>query len=320
MIAMKMERDVPDRVEIFKEAATPANPDEAIPFKKVGMAGLLAFAAPFGLAVAFEGLYRRVGSRDQLETVGAMRVVGEVPLLPRRIRQAGHRGAAKANRELQLFEESIDGLRTYLAVVDSLNGLSVLAVNSAVSGEGKTSLASQLAVSVASATGQPTLLIDGDMRSPDIHRIFDVENSPGLAELLKGEVACEDAIETGFSDTLHLLTAGHLSTSPHRLLSNGEFSQLIDQLRKQYRYIIVDTPPILPASESLLISRAADAAVLCVRRDFSRLAQVTEACQRLQAAGVKTAGAVLNGIPASMYSHRYGSYYYNRDRSPVTMR
>jgi tyrosine-protein kinase Etk/Wzc len=174
-----------------------------------------------------------------------------------------------------------------------------------------------LAVSIASATGRPTLLIDGDMRSPDVHRIFDVDRGPGLSEVLQDECPVEEAIETGFSETLHLLTAGDLNISPHRVLGNNRFGALLKELGGMYDHIIIDTPPILAASEALLMASAADAAILCVRRDFSRLDQVGDAYARLMTAGVKTAGAVLNGIPARHYAYRYGSYYYNRDTAPA---
>jgi capsular exopolysaccharide synthesis family protein len=312
LLNLRMEREAPERVAIFREATAPTSPDEAMPYKQMGVMGLGAFAIPFGLAIAFELLYRRVGSRDQLEALGKVRVVGEVPSLPRRARSRKSQGGA-ADRQLQLFEESVDGLRTYLTLVESLRGMQVLAVTSAISREGKTSLAAQLAVSVASASGESTLLIDGDMRSPDMHRIFGVDSSPGLAEVLAGKCPVEEAIETDFSPSLHLLTAGQLASNPHRLAGNGEFAVLLDKLRGMYRYIVVDTPPILPASEALVMARAADAAVLCARRDYSRVDQVAEAYGRLQAAGVKTAGAVLNGIPARSYAQRYGSYYYTRN-------
>jgi polysaccharide biosynthesis transport protein len=191
-----------------------------------------------------------------------------------------------------------------------LQGMRVLAVASAVSREGKTSLACQLAISMASASGEPTLLIDGDIRSPDIHRIFGIDRSPGLVDVLAGDASPDEAIETGFSDSLHLLTAGQLTTSPHRLFGGGELAQLIETLKGKYRYVIIDTPPILPASEALVIARSADATIVCARRDFSRIGQVKEAFARLQAAGIKTAGAVLNGIPSRDYASRYGSYYY----------
>jgi tyrosine-protein kinase Etk/Wzc len=81
-----------------------------------------------------------------------------------------------------------------------------------------------------------------------------------------------------------------------------------------YENIIIDTPPILPASEALLMAGAADATILCVRRDFSRVDQVSESVKRLAASGVKVAGAVLNGVPTQHYAYRYGSYYYTKGR------
>jgi capsular exopolysaccharide synthesis family protein len=188
----------------------------------------------------------------------------------------------------------------------------ILAVTSAVSREGKTNVAVQLAISVASATNRPTLLIDGDMRSPDIHRIFEIERSPGLCEVLKGKYTCEEAIDKYADVTLHVLTAGVLDCSPHRLVGNVTFPNLIEKLRQTYDYIIIDTPPILAASEALLIANVADAAIICARRDFSRIDQVVNAFSRLQSAGVNTVGAVLNGIPQYAYAYRYGSYYYER--------
>jgi capsular exopolysaccharide synthesis family protein len=189
----------------------------------------------------------------------------------------------------------------------------VLAVASSISREGKTSLATQLAISFAASTGKPTLLVDGDLRSPDVHRIFGVDRGPGVVEVLLGQVPLGEAINTSFSGQVHLLTAGICRSSPHRVVGNDRFTELIDSLRQSYEHIIIDTPPILAASESLLMARAADAAILCVRRDFSRVGQVYDSYSRLEGAGVKTAGAVLNGIPARHYAYKYGSYYWEKD-------
>src|SRR5439155_609351 len=115
------------------------------------------------------------------------------------------------------------------------------------------------------------------------------------AEVLHNRVPLEDAIDTSFSEQLHLLTAGSPDSSPHRILGSGKFPILLKQLREKYEHIIIDTPPVLAASEALVLARAADAAILCVRRDYSRVDQVRNAYARLQGAGVKTAGAVLNG-------------------------
>jgi capsular exopolysaccharide synthesis family protein len=231
-------------------------------------------------------------------------VVGEVTALPRRSRAVDRRG--RGSRDIKLFEESVEGLWMYLTLSESITSI---AVTSAISGEGKTSLAVQLAISIAGTTGGRTLLIDGDMRSPDVHRLFGIACGPGLVDLLNGDAELGDAIETGFSDQLHVLSAGRTNSSPCRLLQGDSYLQLMEKLKECYDYVIIDTPPILSASEALLMARSADAALLCVRRDFSRLSQVQEAHWRLKAAKVKTAGAVLSGIPVRSYVRRYGEYY-----------
>ena len=315
IVSMRLEQHAPDRVMLFKEATAPLFPDEALPFKQMGLVGALAFVAPFGLALAYEMYHRRVSSRRQLESTSRMPVVAEVTTMPRVMASASLTQREQGNRELQLFEESIYGLRTHLLLSQPKGGMRTLAIASAISREGKTSVAVQLALSIARSTGEPTLLIDGDLRCPDIHRIFEIERSPGLCELLSGGASAESAIETGFSPTLHLLPAGKLDTVPHRLLGGSAFPRLLEQLQQKYHYIVIDTPPILPASEALLIARAADATVVCARRDYSRLDQVTEAYSRLKSAGVQVSGTVLNGITPSSYTYRYGSYYYDRNDS-----
>lgn len=308
---MGLEQRAPSRVDVYEFASVPKTPNEAAPLKKIGTAVAAAILLPFSMAIGWELLLRRIGCRQELEAGGEIAVVGEVTELPR-TRRSARGNIARSNRELQLFEESIDGLRTYLTLVESLRGMRVLAVASAVSREGKTSLAAQLAISLASATGERTLLIDGDMRSPDLHRIFDLNREPGLVDVLSDEMTAERVIDTKFNPNLHVLAAGQLRTSPHRLICNGQFARLIGNLKEMYRYVIIDTPPILPASEALMMAQAADATILCVRRDFSRVGQVKEAYRRLQSMGINMAGAVLNGIPSSEYSSRYGNYFYSQ--------
>ncbi len=126
----------------------------------------------------------------------------------------------------------------------------VLAITSAVNHEGKTSVATQLALSLARATGKKTLLVDGDMRSPDVHKVFGISMTPGLAEVLSEECTLDDAIVTTHNAHVHLLPAGRLNTNPHRLLGNGAWKSLLDKVPDSYGYVIIDTPPVLAASEA----------------------------------------------------------------------
>jgi len=159
-----------------------------------------------------------------------------------------------------------------------------LAVTSAANQEGKTSVAVQLAVSIARALREPTLLIDGDMRSPSIHG-FRGPLEPGLSDVLEGTCAIGDAIQKTSSENLWVLPAGRLHGTPHALLANGGVNALLERVLCDYRYVMIDTPPVLAASEALTLTRAADAAIICTMRDVSRIHQVKKATERVVAAG-----------------------------------
>jgi capsular exopolysaccharide synthesis family protein len=169
-----------------------------------------------------------------------------------------------------------------------------------------------LAVSLARSSGQATLLIDGDMRSPDIHRVFQIDLQPGLADVLGVNARLRDAINRNWSEHVHILPAGQLTKSPHKLLGNDRFRRLLEQVRLHYRYVIIDTPPILAASEAMVMARDADGTLICAMRDVSRESHIQMTYKRLLSVGAKPIGTVLNGVPARQYARRYGNYAYSR--------
>lgn len=306
ILALTTEQRAPERVLPFKEATLPLKPDDTVLLKNMGLAASLAFVFPFVLVVLWEHFCPRVSCRDQLTQGHRLAVVGEVAALPHRPRLALRH--ASHDRAALLFEESVDSLRTYLSLVEPVHDLRAMAITSAISGEGKSSLSAQLAISLERASGEPTLIIDGDMRYPSQHERFGVSSGPGLAEVLSKKCSLEEAIVASPLHSVFVLPAGFLTGSPHRLLNNGSFAELLQQLRTRYRHVVIDTPPILPASEALVLARAADATVLCMRRDYSRMDQVQDAHERLDAAKVHVLGGVLNGIPLSHYARKYTDY------------
>jgi polysaccharide biosynthesis transport protein len=312
---LRTEQRAPARVTLWQRADTPSRPVDKSPYLKLLLAALAAFTAPFALAVGWERLVRRISDPEQFERESRLAVVGEIARIPRRVSLARRPALPNMAWDLHVFEESIDCLRTSLTLSEDLRDMRILAVTSAMKHEGKTSVATQLAASLARATEQPTLLIDGDMRAPDVHRLFNIPLGPGLADILGGDCALDDAIVTSWSRHLHLLPAGTLHTSPHKLLGHGVFDSLRGRLLDRYRYVVLDTPPLLAASEALVLARASDACLLCALRDVSRVGQVRRAYDRLVASGSRPAGIVLNGLPTRAYAHRYGSYAYTRDKS-----
>jgi len=305
---LRTEQGAPQRVSLLKPAEIPTIAVTQFPYRKIVFLSFACFCLPFGLAVLWERILRRVSNPQDFEQQANLPVVGEIARLPAR---SGVGSSRRVGRNLRVFEESIDSLRTALLLSETLKDMRVLVVTSAVNHEGKTSVAAQLAVSIARASGELTLLIDGDMRSPDVHNVFDIPLEPGLAEVLDHQHSLEDAIATSWSKYVHLVPAGKLHSSPHKLLGNGSMKSLLDKVPDRYRYIVVDTPPVLAASESLVLAKAADASLICAMQDVSRVDQVAKTYERLVAAGGNPIGTVLNGIPAKRYAYRYGSYSYS---------
>ncbi len=301
-------------ISIEKFAEPPTQPIEAHPTKFLAAAGLAGALFPFGLAIFWERLVRRVNDAEQLSQDASLDVIGEIVELPSRpVLMRGQAGHRRLMRDVGIYQECIDNLRTCLHLAELSKHTKVIAVTSATSGEGKTSLVSQLGISIARATGARVLLIDGDMRSPELHEILKVRLSPGLAEVLEGTVGLDEAIVPGILDQydqLSMLPAGRLTCSPHQLMGGAAFERLLGQVRGRYDYVVVDTPPVLCASESLVIAKSVDGALLCALYEVSRSRQVRLASDRMSRAGARVLGAVFAGTPLGRYSLRYGQYGY----------
>jgi len=308
-VHLTIESRAPSQVENIQKAKLPEFPDGPTLAKKLTMVGTVAFFAPFMLLIGWDVMHRRVFERQQLEREFDLKIVSEVAALP--CRSVLPRPGADRAYQLQahLFEESVNALRTSLAVDESLKESRVFVVASAVSGEGKTNLSSQLAMSWSHAIQGRVVIVDADLRAPNIHDLFEVKPGPGLAEVLRGECRLEDAIVMNWGDRLFVLPAGDAgATSPSHLFAGPRFGECLDQLRSQFDKVIIDVPPVLCASETLLIAKQADGVLMCARHDYSRSGQVKQAYDRLAASGVKVVGAVLNGAPVRKYSYSYRGY------------
>lgn len=307
-IELQTEREATDSVRELERAIAPKLPVEDLPYKQMGLAAIGGMVFPLLVGVLLELRSRKVDDASQLESRSQLAVLGEIATIPVRTRGKGGEKVT-ATRELRLFEESVDSLSTTLILRETLKDSRVFCITSALSGEGKTSVACQLAVSISRATGKRILLIDGDMRSPDVHHVFGRKMSSGLVGYLSGLCDWREVVDREWSDKVHLLSAGHLKGSPHRLLSAGGLEKLIKEARDEYDYIVMDTPPVLPASEALLFARVADTCLVCALRDKSRIEQLIQAYHRLDSAGAKVAGSVLSGVPSREYAKYYGEYY-----------
>ncbi len=308
-IRLQTERDAIDDVRELERAIVPKLPVEELPYLQLGAASAAGLTIPFLIGLLMELRSRKVDDANQLETRSRLAVLGEISTIPVATTGKLTKKRRSHSRELRLFEESVDSLSTTLTLREDLKQCKVFTITSALSGEGKTSVSCQLVVSLARSTSSKVLLIDGDLRAPDVHHVFGREMTAGLVGYLNGTDEWQNLVDREWNESIHILTSGHLKGSPHRILSNGRFEKLIQEARQEYDYIVIDTPPVLPASEALLFAKCADAVLMCALRDKSRIEQLVQAYHRLESSGAKVAGSVLSGVPVKEYASYYGDYY-----------
>jgi capsular exopolysaccharide synthesis family protein len=303
---LRVEQRRPPRVTIFQEAALQKHDLKRQVLAAICAAVAGLFLAGFGVAW-LECRARRIHTADEVTTGLGLRVVGAVPpSAPNVLRLATSSGQALPDEHH--FLESIDGIRTMLLRDARSSGLRLVMVTSAVSGEGKTTLASHLAGSLARA-GRRTLLVDCDLRRPSAHQLFEQPSHPGLSEVLLGEVPVAEAVRETAVPGLWLLPAGQWDRAVLRALAGEEVQKVFAALRQHYDFVVVDSHPVLQAADSLLIGLHVDAVILALMRDLSRMPRVSTACQRLTDLGIPVLGAVVNGLPED--DAAYGGYAYS---------
>ncbi len=313
--ALNVELGAPPRIRTIEDAVPPLTRDDKRRFAIIGM---ITFGMFFGglFGIAFLELQRqKVDSADEVPIDLGLQVVGTLPIVRAR---TGRRRLAfmpgESDRYSQnLLLESIDATRTMLVHAARTGAHQVVMITSAVGGEGKTSLASHLATSLA-RSGLRTLLIDADLRSPTIHRLFSQPLGAGLSEILRGDVEWADAITATAVDKLSILTSGRCDRLTIELLSQGRLGPLFAQLKEQFDFVIVDTSPILLVADGLIVAQHVDAALFSIFREVSSKTKIAAAAERLQWLGVRVLGAVVTGA----HGGRYGNSYYNQD-SPYTL-
>jgi capsular exopolysaccharide synthesis family protein len=303
--ALRLESALGPLISKLQDAETPRSVDTARQVKFAGVAGLGTFGLLlFGVAFR-EYRVRRISALDEVVQGLGLNLVGTLPALPARARRPLPAGSAGKDQAWQgLLNESVDAVRTLLLHAVRAERLQVVMITSAAGGEGTTSVASHLAASLARAW-RKTLLVDGELRKPAAHQQFNLPLEPGLSEVLRGDVSPEDAIRPTPLSRLWLMPAGHWDSHAVQALAQDGVKGQFAQLKQQFDFIIVDSSPVLPVADALLLAQHVDAAVFSIRRDVSRMPAVHAARQRLSALGIRTLGAVVIGAADGADGLRY---------------
>lgn len=307
-IQIVIERGMESRVSIREAAVLILNENLKQKLMMAGAVGVAGFLGVLALIALMEWRNRRVDGVDQVVTDLGMRVIGTVPAFPNRASLKAAEAAGNANWRF-ILNESINSTRTMLLHAARSQSMQVVMVTSATQGEGKTSLASQLGSSMATA-GMRTLIVDCDLRNPSIHKLFDLPLTPGVSEVLCQECDPSDAVQPTAVPNLWVIPAGQCSTRVIAALAQGHpLETLFNRLRGQFDFVVVDSCPVLPVADALLIGQHVDGVVFSIMQDISQLPKVMVASEKLHQLSINLLGAVVNGVHMGSAYYAYGYNY-----------
>ena len=312
---LEIELQSPPRVVSHRVAEVPHAPDMKRRQQTTGFAAFGVFGLIVGGMTFLELRARRINSMEQVIDGLALRVVGTLPVMRSWLNRGKKSDNARRSAMRSIWTESVDAARTLLLRESSRDDTTKVMIVSAVAGEGKTTLATHLAPSLARA-GRKTLLIDTDMRRPSVHKVFDVPLTPGFCEVLQGKLTLSDVILPLATEGLFVIPAGKMTHETLRALAKNVTGTIFDQLFGEFDFIIIDSAPVLPVTDSLIIAQHADKVLFAIRRDVSQYAKVSAACQKLSMLGIPIVGAVVIGLDESTYGYSpykygYGTYGYH---------
>jgi capsular exopolysaccharide synthesis family protein len=293
--ATEIDVGMPNRVELIEEASPPEGSDDLFRTMLSALAATAGLVLGGGTIVLFEYLRDRVSTPDEVAQRVGLRVIGTVPRVSR----------SRKRPNDSHVSECVDGIRAVVSQTGR-EAPRVILVTSAVEHEGKTTFAAQLAASLA-RSGKRTLLLDGDLRHPNVHVALGLDLRAGLPEVLRGEVSADEAVQPTAIDGLFAVTGGACDYAAITALSRPESAAVIKHYREGFDHVVIDAGPVLAFADVLLLGQLSDIAIVATMRDVSRMPQVTSAVDRLRSVGIRVLGAVVNGVTDSAPRRLYAS-------------
>lgn len=200
-------------------------------------------------------------------------------------------------------------IRTSIQFAQAGKELKTLAVTSCTPNEGKSMTIANLAV-VLTQAGKSVLLLDCDMRNPTVHKNFGLSNKLGLSSCISMGTALSDAVQKTSIEGLYALTAGVIPPNPSELLGSEQMKNVLQRAKEQYDYVLIDTPPVMPVTDALIVSRFVDGMILVIASAEVKVEMARDVKNQLQHAGANILGVVLNKVRSEHHGYGYGYYYY----------
>lgn len=205
------------------------------------------------------------------------------------------------------ISESYRSIRTNIQFANLDKNLQTIMVTSPTAGEGKTTTLSNVALAMADADHR-VLIVDCDMRKPRIHKVFEISNIYGMAEILLHGGDYKKALNPTSNENLYIITAGKIPSNPSELLYSNAMKTLIQNLKKDFEYIFINAPPVVPVTDAAIMSNYVDGVILVCASGVIEIELAQKAKESLENVNANILGVVLNKINTK--NDKYSSYYY----------
>jgi capsular exopolysaccharide synthesis family protein len=270
----------------------------------IGLVAGLGLGLVVALFVAF--IDDRVKSSFDIEGLMGLHLLGIIPQV-RKMPSSEKAQIVSTHADRQVSEAFLT-LHSSLRLKDESKHAKCILVTSTIPGEGKSFTTTNLAITFA-AHGEKVVVIDCDLRRPNVHKSFRIPNQRGVIDLCGGESTIDDVVVTGLHANLDVIPAGGRAKNPTQVLNSVGFEQMIAELRSRYDRIFIDTPPIAAVSDALIILPLVDGTIFTVFFNKVRRRAAQYAARRLLDSHVPNFGAVLNGLNMNISGYYYGQYY-----------
>lgn len=294
-----------NNIQVVDPAAIPRAPLWPQHGRNLMFALLGGLAVAVALAFFVDYLDNRIKSPDEIRSRLGLPLIGLVPLV-----RAGHpanKSPLINNGVPAKFAEAMRAVRTNV-LLSSGEGPRTVVVTSTGPNEGKTVIASNLAMALAQA-GLQVVLVDADLRRPRVHKIFEAAQEPGLSTLLTGKASLAQSCHRTDTAGLSLLPAGHTSGNPADLLGSPRFKDCLRELKEQFDWVIVDSPPVLAVTDASLIAHLATNVLFVVGADRTSRHAAQAALDQLDGTSAPFLGGVLNAVDLDRHAYYFAKYY-----------
>lgn len=269
-----------------------------------------------GLAVLMDLADRSYRNPSEISTDLNVSVLGHIPVMNtmkvKKSIESVDPAVCAIHHSKGRVAEAYRSVRTGLYFSNKGKALKVIQVTSPVPGDGKSTLSSNIAVTMAQS-GRRVLLIDADLRRPRVAKIFGIDSDVGVAAVVSGKVEVEDAIQVGPVANLSILPGGKRPSNPAEILSSERFKNMVDMLRDKFDVIVIDTPPLLAVSDPGAVAGIVDGVLMTMRLRRNVKPLATRAKSILEGVGANLLGVVINGVSSEAgygYNYDYNDYRY----------